>query len=208
MQLHSYQDRYKTESKYLLKSYSFLKKLYSNIQLGSFFYKDKTELTLEEWIHLKKISRVKEKQLFIDYELEVDSKVPSFFIENIIDSAFCISDKVLWLHEPFAWSNNMLDSYNNIYYDKIELIPPTKNNPSYRFLNSKSQAKYMLSQQKEIEKILKNYEEIVLIDLQKFIEKEISKQSDLFLDEVHLSEKGHKVIFDFINPIIKKHLSK
>ena len=204
-----YHHRYKIDSKDLLKSYSFFKSWFyteSNTKSLIKLYEPKTDFEIEEIVQIKKM-RQKQKQLFVEHKLSVDSKISSFFIPEIINQAHCLSDKILWLNEPFAYSENMLPEYNDIYYH-IESVPYTKNKPYRKFLNNKSLANYMFSQQKAIASILKNYEEVTLIDLQSFIGQEISKQSGLFLDAMHLSKKGHKVVFDFINPILIKELSQ
>ena len=202
-----YHDRRKPNSK-KYQTYQQIKKWYNrNKKFNQYFKKPPDYLTiyLEHIIELKNFHK-QQSHLFIK---DKSKKVPindynaPYRIEQIIDSVKCISNRIFWLTEPFAYSKNMLTHYKNIplsFYYRLE------NNQSseYIFLDLEFQAHYTFKQQKIIKDILKKHnKELVFIDIANLIQKELSKKENLFIDETHLSEKGHELVFNLMLPYFK-----
>ena len=209
----SYQNRFTPEKKGVFKSYQLIKKWHSRSQyntssLFKFFNKKPTYLIydLEETTALKGNREFLSQNVFVDNTTKIDSKTIAeiaSLIEGIIEKSYCISKTVFWLTEPFAWSKSMLKSYEDIYYHLEEVH--TGNQPL--FASNKSLGLYMKKQKEIIKNIVqKQTKEIVFIDLFNFIQKEISVKSDLFIDDSHLSEKGHESVFRFLLPTFLRYI--
>ena len=152
--------------------------------------------------------REKQQNVFIKHSVEVDKKQVErvvYLIPKIVKKAYCISKKVFWLTEPFAWSENMLDSYEKIYIH-LERVKK-EDSDTLLFADNESLGLYMMKQKQIITEIVKK-ENIIFIDLFDSFQKEISKTPNLFIDESHLSEKGHQFAFEIIHPFFLKHISE
>ena len=179
-----------------------------NLLLFKFFQKKPFYLHF----HLNGIVAMKElrkkKGVFINYNLEAKQSSideASHLIPKILDKAECLSNQVFWLTEPFAWSEGMLNSYTKSHFQAFRA--PTNNPHVFKFANIKSVGLRQIQYVSAIKKILqKQKREIIIIDLFDFIQKEISNNSDLFVDEGHLSEKGHELAFQFILPYFLEYM--
>ena len=148
------------------------------------------------------------KGLFINHTVEIKQSSideASHLIPKILDKAECLSNQVFWLTEPFAWSEDMLSSYTKSHFHALGV--PTNNPHVFKFANTKSiglsQIKYAL----HVKNILKEQnKEIVIIDFFDFFQKKISNTPNLFVDEQHLSEKGHELAFQFMLPYFLEYL--
>lgn len=206
-----YRDRFTPKKKGGFKTFQQIKKWHSRSQNNQFFnfFKKKPfyhTYNLEEITTLKRARKMLLQNVFINDTIKIDKKLIneiSPLVEEVIKSSFCISKTVFWLSEPFAWSKNMLRSYDNIYYHLEEIY--TRNQPL--FASNKSLGLYMEEQKELIKNIVqKKTKDIIFIDLFSLIQKEISSNPDLFIDESHLSEKGHRFIFQFLFPILVKYV--
>ena len=65
-----------------------------------------------------------------------------------------------------------------------------------------------MEEQKELIKniVQEKTKDVIFIDLFSLIQKEISRKPDLFIDESHLSEKGHELISQFLLPVLVKYI--
>ena len=211
-----YTDRFKPSNKKFLESYQHLKKWYDSGQnVIPWFYFFRKPPYNSHYYEIDEIVYEKRKylhldHLFVDHVKEINKERVKFeasLIPEIINKVYCLSDTVFWATEPFLWSENLLESYKDIYWSLMRI--ETKNN-FFLFANEDSIGKYMTKKNKVFKNIIKknkrHNKDIIFIDLFELTQKELSsKTPNLFLDEYHLSEQGHKLMLHFTLPYLIKH---
>ena len=204
-----YHDRWKPNSK-KYQTYQQIKKWYNrNQNIKGYFQKPPIYLIhyLEQIIALKRFYKT-QPHLFSKDKNQNDIEINElpFIIKDIIKQAKCISKKVFWIHEPFAYSKSMLSHYNNIVYYSYKL--KNKISSEYSFADIESQASFKYKEKNTINNILKEYlTDITFIDLDSWIKKELDTQEGLFVNETHLSEKGHKLALELMLPVFMAYLN-
>lgn len=161
----------------------------------------------EDLIILKEIKQ--NKTLFFNYSLEQKElkkriEKVSFLIPKILNNVFCISKQFLWITEPFLNPDTMLELYKEVYisYYISSFFAAKKHAKEIEYLDIKYQ-----NHEKTLKKIFRqSNSNIVIIDLFKFFNHEISKTNNLFIDPVHLSARGHELAFYYTLPYFKKYL--
>ena len=207
----AYHHRFKPYSNNSFQTYQQIKKWYNRHRKTFRSFEDRLYYfndSFVEFIVLKGLQSNLLKELFINHEYDVNKNIiyhQNQLVSKIIDKAYCISKTVFWITEPIAWSENMLNSYKKI---PLVMRNINKNDPSFIFANHKSLGRYMIKQKNIIKNIVKEQNQVILIDSHDFIKKEISKNPNLFIYLMHLSEEGHELMFSMIYPFFLEHLPK
>ena len=207
----SYQDRFLPSKNSFLQSYQQIKKWYNRQTTPQFFtlfnppsyYLHNPHDDLNDIVDQQQL-RPKLYDFFVDHKIDIlpekTDKI-SHLIPKIINKAYCISDKVFWFSEPFAWSDNMLKSYEDIYYS-VQKVSET----SYVFANNKSLGNYMMVNKEIVKNLVEKQKGVVFFDLFSIFQIEITQKPNLFFDDTHLSEKGHELALQFILPFFIEHI--
>ena len=206
----SYHNKFKPELNKLFQSYQQIKKWYNRhkktiinpVQNAPYFFGNE----LEVFFIQTNLQATLLKDLFIRYEYTMNKNLEyeNQLVSKIINKAHCISNKIFWITEPVAWAENMLNSYESLplYMKNIS------NSSGFIFLNHEAFGRYMLQQKNIIQNILKEREDITLIDSYAFIKKKILITDNLFIFPTHLSEKGHRLMFNEIQPKLMEYISQ
>ena len=198
-----YNENYIPKSGYILQTLLQLKKWY-NPNFYFFFPKKRKVFSGIMQNNLPQVRQDSSfQELFIDHEVfltKEEKREISETITKINHEVSCISKKLLWMIPFYLWSESMLNSYFKKY---TYLWRVDKNSGEIYFKSPKTLGQHAFKENEFVKKKLVEAN-ISFIDLFSVMEHQITISHDLFVDEIHLSEKGYEFIANNIYPEFEK----